>query len=67
LQTIGGFSDFENSQVQDLGNLQTIGGFADFRNSQVQSLGNLHTIGGYAYFGNRTDLKADWEVKQKNK
>jgi len=49
-EIIIGDADFENSQVENLGNLQTIGGNADFRISQVQSLGNLQTIGRNAYF-----------------
>ena len=64
LQTIGGVAEFRGSEVQSLGNLQTIGGDALFGNSQVKSLGNLQTI-GYAFFGNRTDLEAEWEQKQK--
>ena len=65
LQTIGGEADFGDSQVEDLGNLQTIGRSAYFNKSQVQNLGNLQTIGGSANFGNRTDLRAKWESKQK--
>ena len=67
LLEIRGSANFRGSQIKSLGNLQTIGGFAIFKDSQVQDLGNLQTIGGYADFGNRTDLKADWEVKRKNK
>ena len=65
LQTIGRYAYFQNSQIQSLGNLQKIGGSADFQDSKVKDLGNLQTIGGRAFFGNRTDLKAEWEQKQK--
>jgi hypothetical protein len=65
---IDGDADFEcYHEITDLGNLKEISGGAYFRDSQVQSLGNLQTIGGYADFGNRTDLKAEWEAKRKNK
>ena len=50
IKIIEGDADFENTQVQSLGNLQSIGGDADFSGSQVQSLGNLQSIGGYAWF-----------------
>jgi hypothetical protein len=65
---IDGSADFKDyPEITDLGNLQEIKGYADFENSQVQDLGNLQTIWGFANFGNRTDLKADWEVLRKIK
>ena len=48
-KVIFGNAWFENSQVQDLGNLTTIGENAWFDNSKVQDLGNLTTIEGNAY------------------
>jgi hypothetical protein len=48
-----------------LGNLKEITGWADFRDSKVQDLGNLQTIGGDVSWGDKTDLKDDWESRQK--
>jgi hypothetical protein len=64
---IGGNAYFKGSQIRDLGNLMEIGGNAYFKDSQIRDLGNLKTIGRRAEFGNRTDLKAEWEVLRKNK
>jgi hypothetical protein len=55
---------FQDSQVQNLGNLQTIVGSAFFQDSIVKRLGNLQTIGGKTIFGNRIDLEAEWKARQ---
>ena len=47
---IGGYANFYNSPITNLGNLQSIGGDASFRDSQITNIGNLQNIGGLANF-----------------
>ena len=61
MQNIGGYSDFCDSEITDLGELHRIGRDAYFPDSKVTDLKNLKEIGGKIEWGEREDLKRQWK------
>ncbi len=67
LRSIGGFANFSNSQITDLGNLTRICGNLDLRKSKITDLGKLQYVGGEVFVDKNTPKSIlDRLIKDKN-